>query len=873
MRSLQTSSVLALVAVALSLAVLQPAFSAEYENTSRRMAAGDFDNDGVNEVVYLNANGQLVVRDFNNATQGVVLPGTMARAVTAADMDGNGVPEITYINSATQGLESYNVATSTQATYPSGFAPFATLSANNVDADANHELLLLRTNDGVIRWDNAAGFTSPGGALRQIGAGDFRWGATDYEFVGRNAGSAPYAYDWGVGYLGLGGGLAYVGTGNVIADDPGGEIFASNAGGNVFVRKSSGGWVYTNGVTAPGVQHGIGTGRVDGDFAAGREMGYVIGGGGNLVYQSKTNWNAANGGSTGYQYLPTDASSSTGTAQGNRWFSDILLADIDNDGLDEIVTRRQAASSDSLHTYDNGDVGLLRASLSAPEFGNVALYKPVVAVSGEYSGSFPAQRVTDGRPDETFGQTYWLGREGVATEDFTVDLLGVYNVEQIVLRNTHNNGYNDRATKDFKVYASMDNASFMQILAGQLNLVAGGNGEQTSPVQLFNAANGLTPTQARYLKFESLTSWHANNNVGLNEFMVSEERNVALGAPVIDNTGAYSSSYSARRITDGNPTDTAAGGQASYWLGSNGDPTESVTVDLGQARDVKTLAFRNTHNDAANDRGTQDFRVLGSNDNVNFTPILEGKLSLSLGPNYDTLLPTDTFSFGNGLKPGSYRYLKFETLSSWFAGNHVGLNEIQVFEETLAANVATLKPVINYSGQYSSAFDVSKVTDMRLDEEYAGVMSYWIGRNNTPNEFFTLDLGGLFLIDGIELQNTHNRGYNDRGTREFEIWAATEVDGANNLINPQLILDSVMANRWGTGYDIPFDVFSAAAGDFAAFEGRYVQFVANSYWGVSSGLNEIRLMGFYIPEPSTFLIWALGLAATAWYAWRRRRRL
>ena len=55
----------------------------------------------------------------------------------------------------------------------------------------------------------------------------------------------------------------------------------------------------------------------------------------------------------------------------------------------------------------------------------------------------------------------------------------------------------------------------VQILAGTLALVT-----NQSPIiaQAFSVQNGLTPTTARYLKFESLTA--ANNNAGLNEFEV-----------------------------------------------------------------------------------------------------------------------------------------------------------------------------------------------------------------------------------------------------------------------------------------------------------------------------------------------------------------
>ena len=108
---------------------------------------------------------------------------------------------------------------------------------------------------------------------------------------------------------------------------------------------------------------------------------------------------------------------------------------------------------------------------------------------------------------------------------------------------------------------------------------------------------------------------------------------------------------------------------------------------------------------------------------------------------------------------------------------------------------------------------------------------------------------------------------NDRGTADFEIWASTQVDGLGQLVNPMLVLDSMLMSRAGYGYNIPFDVFSAYNGDFTAFNGRYIQFVANTYWGVGSGLNEIRVFGA-VPEPGTLTLLALGGLGLL----RRRRR-
>jgi hypothetical protein len=125
---------------------------------------------------------------------------------------------------------------------------------------------------------------------------------------------------------------------------------------------------------------------------------------------------------------------------------------------------------------------------------------------------------------------------------------------------------------------------------------------------------------------------------------------------------------------------------------------------------------------------------------------------------------------------------------------------------------------------------------------------YWLGREQTPNEYFILDLADRFDVERIELMNTHNSIGNDRGTKDFEIWAADEIDRDSELVAPRLVLKGTLPCRFGAGPKIPFDVFSAASGDFPRFQARYVKFVAKTYYHREfggCGLNEIRV--FAVP--------------------------
>lgn len=167
------------------------------------------------------------------------------------------------------------------------------------------------------------------------------------------------------------------------------------------------------------------------------------------------------------------------------------------------------------------------------QVANVALGKTVIDGSGAYSnnpfnvpdaaGNFVAQNVVDGSTGDIFGVNYWLGREGVLNEYFTLDLGAALQVQEIRLRNTHNTQYNDRGTAKFQIYGALDvdgNKQLLQPLLILSGTLASSSGLDPIPAYSFKALNGLTVTNVRYLKFVALTANNAGNNVGLNEIEV-----------------------------------------------------------------------------------------------------------------------------------------------------------------------------------------------------------------------------------------------------------------------------------------------------------------------------------------------------------------
>ena len=389
-----------------------------------------------------------------------------------------------------------------------------------------------------------------------------------------------------------------------------------------------------------------------------------------------------------------------------------------------------------------GNVGLNEIQVFNTGFvsPNKAFGKPVIDGSGSWDGGvvgvgapfdggpFPATTVTDGSTTDAAG-SYWLGREGVANETFTLDLEEVVNIEEILLRNTSNAASNDRGTMDFRIFAaeSVDGGNALvnpvEILSGKL-----GNtfGVTPSVEHVFTAANGLTPTSARYLQFETLSSTYftphyaADNNVGLNEIAVYDEvlheptplvrDNIALGKPIIAGTPAYpgepgvttfdGGDFPATRVTDGSVADVFAN---NYWLGREFTDSEYFVLDLGELFTIDEIALRNTHNTQFNDRGTEEFVILassevdGSNELVDPFPIVSGTLSRA---DDQTVIEPEVFSAGHqGFFGGSARYLQFIALTHYSTlgaadFGSAGLNEIEVYgtviPEPASASLALL---------------------------------------------------------------------------------------------------------------------------------------------------------------------------------------
>lgn len=159
-------------------------------------------------------------------------------------------------------------------------------------------------------------------------------------------------------------------------------------------------------------------------------------------------------------------------------------------------------------------------------------------------------------------------------------------------------------------------------------------------------------------------------------------------------------------------------------------------------------------------------------------------------------------------------------------------------------NLALGKPVFSpgYCARpHGSVFPPEKLTDGRLDDSgVPGDWSFWLAPDGEGGEF-TIDLLRAETIGRISLQNTRNRGIDDRGTAEFEAYGSLDNKSFFPLVTGSLPRVDVPRD-----VEFPFHDFM-----FAPVEARYVKVVVTRHYRSlerpadhphqGGGLNEIRI--------------------------------
>lgn len=171
------------------------------------------------------------------------------------------------------------------------------------------------------------------------------------------------------------------------------------------------------------------------------------------------------------------------------------------------------------------------------------------------------------------------------------------------------------------------------------------------------------------------------------EQMASPEGvNLALGKPVFSPnyyTGRTGETFSPEHLTDGRLNDSGVPGDWSFWLAPNGVNGE-FTVDLLERKEIGRVDLQNTRNRNHGDRGTREFVLMVSDDNIVFREVAKGELKqISKLPPPGSDIPFESFQF----PPVTARYVKLVCLSHWRNASRPtsnpneggGLNEIRIF--------------------------------------------------------------------------------------------------------------------------------------------------------------------------------------------------
>jgi hypothetical protein len=187
--------------------------------------------------------------------------------------------------------------------------------------------------------------------------------------------------------------------------------------------------------------------------------------------------------------------------------------------------------------------------------------------------------------------------------------------------------------------------------------------------------------------------------------------------------------------------------------------------------------------------------------------------------------------------------------------------------------VLTPANVINSSTPYDTRFVAGNIFNNQ-----SGVVSepsqngyYWLNPDNSnATAFIEIDLGAVYSLASIQLFNTHNWTYNDRGTGNFTILGSNSA--VLSSFTTVVLADQLNPVSSGSsGNDPILGQSFNVSGSF-----QYLEFLPTSvaatapYSGTAYGLNELRISA--VPEPTTWAMLLVGFGLIGFGVRAARRR-
>ena len=104
--------------------------------------------------------------------------------------------------------------------------------------------------------------------------------------------------------------------------------------------------------------------------------------------------------------------------------------------------------------------------------------------------------------------------------------------------------------------------------------------------------------------------------------------------------------------------------------------------------------------------------------------------------------------------------------------------------------------------------------------------NYWLAPNGQQSAEFVLDLGCSKQVNMVELVNTHNAEYRNRGTKEFKVFVSESLEGPW-----ELVVHETLEDRRYQSDPLPLQTFH-----FQKRKVRFVKYNQISYHGLGGGL-------------------------------------